>query len=207
MKNFKKVLAVLTAVSAMAASTSAFAANVPTVTGDVTATYAADDSGAYKLNVTKPTAANTDASNNGGDMTLLVLKEGTTDDILYIDQGTTDFTGLGLKTIPVTVGEDVVETEVIDIETTGDGHVIKVGYYDADGNFMIAKGYLTVAAEKPAGKQITIVWGDVNADGAVSVLDVSAVGNRNVGGQTDFTDEAGNTFTIGEEYTITVEAE
>jgi len=170
MKNLKKVLAVLTAVSAFAASTSVFAANVPTATGtgfDVS--YEADESGAYKLNVSKPAAANTDADNNGGDMTLLVLKEDTEDDILYIDQGTTDFTGLGLKTIPVTDAEtgDVVETEVIDIETVDEGHVIKVGYYDADGHFAIALGYLTIAAEQGEDPVVYVEWKYGNRTGTL----------------------------------------
>jgi hypothetical protein len=161
MKNLKKVLAVMTAVTAMAASTSAFAANIAEVKGGVTGTYAEG-----KLSVTTPAAADT----TKGDMTLLVLTEGALADeavadgeILYIDQGTAGFAGLGLK------------TDVLGAVTAADGHIIKVGYYDADGNFAIAQGYIKVSEDKPAVEYINLQLGDcADLNGTVDVSDVTA---------------------------------
>lgn len=184
MKNFKKVLAVLTAVSAMAAQASAFAANEAAVSGGVAGTYAANEDGAYKLSVTTPAAAKA-----GKDMTLLVLTEGAlTDDlatenvdesavadteILYIDQGiagTDNFADLGLK------------NEIINAVTTT-GHIVKVGYYDADGNFAIAEGTIAVTAiaDEPKVKTFKVVWGDTTGDNKVDGLDSVAVLKSTVG--------------------------
>lgn len=170
MKNFKKVLAVLTAVSAMAATTSAFAANVAEVTG-LTGTYAvpADSAAAVnKLSVTVPTAATA-----GKDVTLLVLTEGALADetvadseILYIDQGIageTEFADLGLK------------TDVISDVTTDAGHIIKIGYYDENGDFAIALGNIVVTEDVPDVEYITLQLGDCSdLGGVVNVADVTA---------------------------------
>ena len=182
MKNLKKVLAVLTAVSAMAAQVSAFAANEATVSGDITGTYAANEEGTYKLTVTTPTAAKADT-----DMTLLVLDEDANPeaiadgDILYIDQGivgTDNFANLGLK------------DEIINTETTT-GHIIKVGYYDAEGNFAIAEGTIAVVAATPDTITVEFKVGDVNKADGVNSTDANYIlswltgGSASVGGDYD----------------------
>lgn len=190
MKNFKKVLAVMTAVSAMAATTSAFAANEAAVTGGVTGTYAANEAGAYKLTVATPATAKT-----GEDMTLLVLTEGALTDeavadseILYIDQGiagTDNFAGLGLK------------NEIINAVTTT-GHIIKIGYYDADGEFAIAEGTIAVTAD---AKTLTFAWGDTTLDGSIDASDALATFYYGAGDVRTYSQaDSEDSYTVGETY-------
>ena len=46
------------------------------------------------------------------------------------------------------------------------------------------------------------IIGDVNADGVVSVSDSAVITKRLIGGETEFTDEDGNAFKLGESFTI-----
>ncbi len=187
MKNVKKVLAVMTAAASLMMSGSALAANQVSFTAGSTSTgfngsYA---DGKFTVSATPTVAA-------GTEMTLLILREGTNlndiknADILYIDQateGTTGaFSGMGLAT-------DIAE-EV----TTGDGHLVRLGYYYDDTTsrkFGIAEGRLKVSA---AGG-VKVLWGDVTGNGEVDASDASAIVTALLGGN-----KVHGERTIGTEY-------
>ena len=158
MRNFKKVMALAISAAALATSVSAFAELDYAVDG-LTGAY---DAATNSLSLTVDGAA--------GDKTVLVLANGvaaadaTGDDILYINQYTADetaYAAMGLKgTDALPAGE----------------YAIKIGYTDANGDFAIADGKIVVTektVDEP--KYITVLWGDIDGDTEITVLDASAV--------------------------------
>ena len=181
MRNFKKVMALAISAAALATSVSAFAELEYNVEGLTGAYEAATNS----LSLTVDGAA--------GDKTVLVLANGvaaadaTGDDILYINQYTADetaYAAMGLKgTDALPAGE----------------YAIKIGYTDANGDFAIADGKIVVTektVDEP--KYITVLWGDVDSNGAVTGLDAAKIFNVVLGGTED------TTYTIGTEVQIPV---
>ena len=214
MKNMKKVLAVMTAVSAMAASTSAFAATTVGETDAssiITFTQAAYTEGVLSTG----NSIAVDAMPAGivdGEVTLLVLDYATVetavadDDILYIDQGTYEnstnpFAGkaLGLKVSDIVAAAeaqfatDSAADETLETKTYS--YPVKLGYYDAD-DFAIATASIDVTVAKDASGEtgVTVLWGDVNKSGDVTVTDASAIVNALLGGTKTYGD-----FTIDKE--------
>ncbi len=175
MKNFKKVLAVMTAVASLCMSATAFAAEGSVSSSqDLAGTY---DVATNVLNITNNNNVLADS-----ETTILVLTGELTDDeaanvtegkIMYINQQNTttdgkNFTGMGLK---LPAGS----------ETLGVGsYPVKVGCYNATtGGFEIKIATLEVT-DGASGKTVKIVFGDVNngeytgtADKDMSYVDAS----------------------------------
>lgn len=204
MKNFKKALAILTAVSSFAASSSAFAA--VSVSDSSFASYANG-----KLSVIVPTGVK-----SGTEMTLVVLKEGaevaktdndgqptgeytytvTDSNILYIDQqtqGTTGaFQGMGMK-----------DANFESTTTSGNGHIVRLGYYDDAGEFQIAKAYVTVGSD---AKTVKMVYGNIDCDAetklnaadCIAVLRATVDTDKVFGATTTF-----DGFKLGQSYKTT----
>ena len=181
MKNMKKVLAVMTAVSAMAASTSAFAAPIA-VDFDVAnfdATYDVETN-KFAVTLTDYTAAE--------DMTLLILDKDVADEanvqdgeIRYIDQGKA-FANAGLKL-------DELATQL-----APGSYPVKLGYDDGD-SFEIAEATLVIP-EPSSGDEpiiVKVLWGDVDLDGSADTMDATRILDAFAGGtstfpQTDYKD-------------------
>ncbi len=193
MKNFKKVLAVMTAAASLVMSTSALAADNEVAFNASTDTYSTGLAGSYAEG--KFTVSGTPTVSAGTEMTLLILKEGTdeanvtNDDILYIDQVTEGtegaFTGMGLK------------TDIALAVTEADGHIVKLGYKDSTGTFRIAEGNILVTAATEEDTGITVLWGDIDVSGKVDVTDASVIVDKLLGGTSKYGD-----FTIGENATV-----
>ena len=158
MKNFKKVLAVMTAVASLCMSATAFAAEGSVSSSqDLAGTY---DVATNVLNITNNNNVLADS-----ETTILVLTSELTDDeaanvtegkIMYINQQNTttdgkNFTDMGLK---LPTGS----------ETLGVGsYPVKVGCYNATtGGFEIKNATLEVT-DGTSGKTVKIVFGDVNS--------------------------------------------
>ena len=150
------------------------------------------------------TYSETITAKDGTQMTVVVFKKVDTAEtvsntnIEYINQDTANaslYAGMKTKNDLLAVDEDGSATYAGD-------YIIRVGYYDAEGTWQLAQGSFTVDT-KTVDDKVTIVWGDVNADGSVSVSDASAITNRAIGGQTTFTGTNGESFTIGDEYSVT----
>jgi len=176
MKNLRKVFAMVTALSAICMSASAFAATTATgafdkaaVTGDYSGIAAEDGSNTVVATV------DTTLAQTGTQMTFIVLDADAVEeslaagDILYIDQkelkaGDNSFTG-AINLDRVTGAEG----------TLPDGsYVIKLGFTDANGDFQIAKATMVVATGSE-GTTIEILWGDVNQDGVFNVNDAAKI--------------------------------
>ncbi len=205
MKNIKKVLAVMTAVSAFAASTSAFAETTYKATAGVESTedlftYAQAE---YNEEGTL-TAGNSITVKDvpdgalSGEMTLLVLDHDAVltnvadGDILYIDQGTyTAASGETAATNPEFVGKALglkVDDLLKAVDTTKAGvysYPVKVGYYttpteeDPDG-FAIADGNIVITVSEVQGeekKTVTVVWGNIDGDaeGKITTSDAADI--------------------------------
>ena len=214
MKNLKKALAAVIALSVMSWSCAAFA--------DVSATGAfsggnnavtADYSEIGDNTVTA--TVDTTLANVGTEMTFLILDDGTNvasineADILYIDQktlaaGNNSFTGvINLARIDGGTGAEALPAGT---------YPIRVGYYYTDSvsgeqTFGIAAANMVVSyssEEEPA--TVTIVWGDIDGNGAVAGLDVSAVLLGSVGNYKECTLGSIN-VTVGNECSLIVPTE
>ena len=190
MKNFKKVLAVMTAVASLCMSATAFAAEGSVSSSqDLAGTY---DVATNVLNITNNNNVLADS-----ETTILVLTGELTDDeaanvtegkIMYINQQNTttdgkNFTGMGLK---LPAGS----------ETLGVGsYPVKVGCYNATtGGFEIKNATLEVTN---GGTTVKIMWGDIDLSGTVNVNDAGKIMNSLIGGTKQYGD-----FTIGVETEI-----
>ena len=194
MKNFKKVLAVMTAVASLCMSATAFAAAEGSVSSsqDLAGTY---DVATNVLNIT-----NNNAVLDDSETTILVLTSELTDDeaanvtegkIMYINQQNTktdgkNFTDMGLK---LPTGS----------ETLGVGsYPVKVGCYNATtGDFEIKNATLEVTDAGSGEKSFNIQWGEVDGNGTATVADAAAILTAKGGGTKTFTDADGRTFTWG----------
>ena len=213
MKNLRKALAAVLALTVMSVSATAFAEVSATGAfsggnGAVTADYSEIAQNKVKATV------DTTLATTGTQMTFLVLDDGTDvtnigeSDILYIDQkeltaGGNTFTGvINLARVG---GAAVDATEL-----PAGSYPIRVGYYyDNDGvqTFGLASATMVVTAggeDEPV--TITIIWGDVDGDGLVAGLDVSTVLLGSVGINSDCT--LGDiSVTIGDECKLIVPEE
>lgn len=203
MKNFKKVLAVMTAAASLCMSATAFAATEGTV-------LPVDESklaGTYDLENSVLNITNGNEVLENSETTILVLSaeftadeltntdstselaKSATDKIMYINQQNTttdgkNFTGMGLK-LPAGA------------EKLGVGeYPIKVGYYDkTSGEFGIKIATLKVAEAGSGEKSFTIQWGEVNGDGVATSADATAILVANAGKEITFTDKNGVSHT------------
>ena len=186
MKNFKKVLAVMTAVASLCMSATAFAAE-----GSVSSSQ--DLAGTYDVANNILNITNNNAVLANSETTILVLTGELTDDeaanvtegkIMYINQQNTttdgkNFTDMGLK---LPTGS----------ETLGVGsYPVKVGCYNATtGDFEIKNATLEVT---DGGTTVKIIWGDIDLSGTVNVNDAGKIMNSLIGGTKQYGD-----YTIGE---------
>ena len=205
MKNLRKALAAVIALTVMSVSASAFA--------EISATGAFDDGGRGAVtanydNIASNTVVatvDTTKATTGTQMTFLVLDNGTdvTDidegDILYIDQkeltaGSNSFTGvINLARVS---GAAVGATEL-----PAGSYPIRVGYYyDNNGvqTFGLASATMVVE-EASSGTTVTIVWGDINMNGSVDPMDALAALQGAVGTYKTYGD-----YTVGSEVEITI---
>jgi hypothetical protein len=181
MKNLKKMLAVVTAISAMFASVSAFAqTNLSDCDTGISGSCTGED-GANPV----VTAAVDSSIVDGGEMTFLVLNKDVNplttdvaaDDILYIDQQSstagTSFTG------PINL--DRVDD---DLTALPEGtYYVRIGYNSkTTGEFAIANAKLVIESAGPSGTTVTILWGDVDQSGSVNVNDSTKLLNWIIGG-------------------------
>jgi len=170
MKNLRKVLATITAISAICMSASAFAET--TVTGAFDkAAVTGDYSQVVSANTVTATV-DTSLATTGTQMTFVIMDADANElnlaaaDILYIDQkelnaGSNSFTGV-INTARITGATD---------STIPDGsYIIKLGYTDGNGDFQIAKAVMVVATTS-AGTTVTLLWGDINLDTYVNASD------------------------------------
>lgn len=160
MKNFKKVLAVMTAVASLCMSATAFAAEGSVSSSqNLAGTY---DVATNVLNITNNNDVLADS-----ETTILVLTSELTDDeaanvtegkIMYINQQNTttdgkNFTGMGLK-LPT-------GSETLAVGT----YPVKVGCYNATTRgFEIKNATLEVTDDASGEKTITVRLGDFNGD-------------------------------------------
>ena len=178
MKNFKKVLAVMTAAASLCMSATAFAA-----TGTVESSQGLTGTFNMETSVLDITNGNDVLANS--ETTILVLTADieanedtnvTEGKIMYINQQNTkdgkDFTGMGLK-LPA------------DLKTLAVGtYPIKVGCYNATtGAFEIKLANLVVSDSTTPGeeKTITIKLGDFNGDKMFTGIDVSYALRASIG--------------------------
>lgn len=174
MKNLRKVLATITAISAICMSASAFAET--TVTGAFDkAAVTGDYSQVVSANTVTATV-NTSLATTGTQMTFVIMDADANElnlaaaDILYIDQkeltaGSNSFTGV-INPARITGATD---------STIPDGsYIIKLGYTDGNGDFQIAKATMVVETTS-AGQTVTVRWGDITLDGAIDGSDSLAV--------------------------------
>jgi hypothetical protein len=206
MKNLKKMLAVVTAVSAMAVSAPAFAAvsgDFTSANGAVTADYSAFDQNKVRATVDVSKAV------VGKEMSFVVLDNDVTgskitsgtivaDDILYIDQ---DTLGSSNYTFEANINLALVNGAESDATAIPAGsYPIRLGYYyDVNGTptFAIAEATMVVE-EDDSEKTITFIWGDVNANGAANGADATALVNAIAGGTSTWTKTVdGVTYTFG----------
>ncbi len=187
-KRFKALAAICA--SAMLLSTSAFAANTPTVSNvnSIHKDFAVSFDSSNKLTVTAPTAAIDEEQ-----MTLLVLDAEADpaaideSDILYINQQAVedgDFEAVGL-----------ISTWLDKATAAGKTHTVKLGYYwdnDADAStapvFAIATAAVTVSGD---AQTMTVAYGNVNGDANVNSSDASLILQKAAGKITGFTDQDG----------------
>lgn len=180
MKNLKKALAAVIALSVMSWSCAAFA--------DVSATGAfsggnnAVTADYSEIGDNKVTATvDTTLANVGTEMTFLILDDGTNvasineADILYIDQktlaaGSNSFTGvINLARIDGGTGAEALPAGT---------YPIRVGYYYTDSvsgeqTFGIAAANMVVSYSSEA-PTITVTWGDITLDSEIDVADALA---------------------------------
>lgn len=189
MRNFKKILAVMTAVASLCASASAFAAASVTSTDNITGTYA---SGVLEV---KNNATSLDTAKES---TILVLTEDvetvTEDKIMYIDQqnGSAEFKKMGLK-----FSGD---------ELAAGTYPIRIGYYDTNGKFGIAKASLVVTADGDK-KAVTIKLGDFNGDATVDLTDLTFMMRACINKMDETTLRANDQATDAETLKVNMEAE
>ena len=198
MKNLRKALAAVLALTVMSVSATAFAEVSATGSFDkaaVTADYS--EIAQNKVTATVATASAT----TGTQMTFLILDDGTdvTDieeaDILYIDQkelanGSNWFTGvINLARVNGGVGA---------AELPEGSYPIRLGYTDSTGEFAIAAATMVVA-EASLGTTITIVWGDITGDSVIDSDDALAALLKYVGNSPQYT-VAGQTATVGAQF-------
>jgi hypothetical protein len=218
MKNLRKALAAVIGLSVMAMSVSAFAE--VTASGEFTSVNGAVSADYTEIDQNKVSATvDTTKALTGTEMTYLILNNNVTDsailagsivegDILYIDQKTL---GAGNNTFTGAINLSRVNGYTSGDELPVGSYPIRVGYYyDNAGveTFAIATATMVVAesSEDPGVTTITIVWGDVDGNGAVAGLDVSAVLLGSVGINNDcvISDEENSvTVAINDEVEIT----
>ena len=192
MKNLKKVLAVVTAISAMLASVPAFAALDLNEKDAVIDTFTCTGADTTSPSVTAGVAAN---AVDGGEMTFLILNDGAVvqdiqeEDILYIDQHTvsddgTSFTGvINLAR----VGENLSALPVGE-------YPVRIGYNSkATGAFAIAAATLKVE-EDSTGRVVSFILGDVNGADGCNLADANYIIARLSGASAS----VGGVYSIGQ---------
>jgi len=181
MKNLKKALAAVMALSVMSWSCAAFAE--VSATGAFSGGNGAVSADYSEIGDNKVTATvDTSLANVGTEMTFLILDDGTNvasineADILYIDQqtltaGNNSFTGvINLARIDGGTGAEALPAG---------SYPIRVGYYyDDNGEQTFGLAAATMVVSYESGEEqatIKVLWGDVDGNGAIAALDVSAV--------------------------------
>ena len=174
MKNLKKMLAVVTAISTMLVSVPAFAALDLSEKDAVIDTFTCTGEDTTSPSVTASVAA---SAVDGGEMTFLILNDGAVvqsiqaEDILYINQHTVSTDGTSF-------------TGVINLDRVGDNltalpvgeYPVRIGYNSkTTGEFAIAEATLKVEEDSAGGTTITIVWGDVNNDESADATDAADI--------------------------------
>jgi hypothetical protein len=217
MKNLRRALAAVIALTVMSVSASAFAEVSATgaFSGGNSAVTA--DYSEIAQNKVKATVDTTLAT-TGTQMTFLVLDDGTDvtnigeSDILYIDQkeltvGGNTFTGvINLARVS---GAAVDATEL-----PAGSYPIRVGYYYDDNGeqtFGLAAATMVVTAGS-TGNTVTITWGDITVDNVVDISDAMAALYYAAGTARSYPAAAtetfeANQFTVGSDVDITVAAE
>ena len=176
MKNLRKVMATLAALSVMCMSASAFADT--TVTGAFDKAAVTGDYTNVVANKEVTVTVDTTGATTGTQMTFIILDADANElslaaeDILYIDQkeltaSQNSFTGV-INTARITGAEGDIP----------DGsYLIKLGYTDANGDFGIAKATMVVETGS-SGRTVKFVFGDINGGeytGAQTETDTSVV--------------------------------
>jgi len=186
MKNLRKAFAMVTALSAICMSASAFASTLTFDDAAVTGSF--DDANTVTASV------DTTAATLGTQMTFIILDADANElnlaaeDILYIDQkeltaSSYTFTGV------INAGRITGATD----STIPDGsYPVKLGYTDDNGDFGIAEATLVVSSSG-GETTIEILWGDVNQDGVFNANDAGKIVVGLTGGSTTCGD-----YTLGE---------
>jgi uncharacterized protein YkvS len=200
MKNLRKALAAVMALAVMSVSATAFAATSISFTEGAAPSAAV--SGSYDDANTITATVDTSEATTGTQMTFLILDNGTDvadieeSDILYIDQkelanDSNSFTGV--------INFARVNGAAVDATALPEGsYPIRLGYTDSLGVFTIASATLVVEAGSEEPATITIVWGDVNGNGAANVGDATEVVDGVTGATTTWTKEIdGVEYTFG----------
>lgn len=203
MKNLKKMLAVVTAISTMLVSVPAFAALDLSEKDAVIDTFTCTGEDTTSPSVTASIAA---SAVDGGEMTFLILNDGAVvqsiqaEDILYINQHTVSTDGTSF-------------TGVINLDRVGDNltalpvgeYPVRIGYNSkTTGEFAIAEATLKVEEDSAGGTTIEFIWGDVNASGAVTLADSADI----LGIFTGYPAKVGTSeYSIGQLVSIEVPAE
>ena len=195
MKNLRKALAAVMALAVMSVSATAFADTAISFTGGAV-------SGSYEDANTITATVTTSSATTGTQMTFLILDNGTDvadieeSDILYIDQkelanDSNSFTGV--------INFARVNDAAVDATALPEGsYPIRLGYTDSLGVFTIASATLVVEAGNDEPATITIVWGDVNGNGAANIGDATDVVDGITGATTSWTKEIdGVEYTFG----------
>ena len=198
MKNLKKMLAVVTAISAMLASVPAFAALDLSEKDAVIDTFTCTGEDTTSPSVTASVAA---SAVDGGEMTFLILNDGAVvqsiqaEDILYINQHTVSTDGTSF-------------TGVINLDRVGDNltalpvgeYPVRIGYNSkTTGEFAIAEATLKVEEDSAGGTTITIKWGDTTGDNSIDSEDALAVLLYYVGTANKYT-VSGQEATVGSDF-------
>lgn len=170
MKNLRKALAAVLALSVISVSGSALAATGCTLTGDGATFDATYDSEANSLTAEVLTGATI-----GEQMTFVILDQGAdekaeieADDILYIDQK--ELTAYGDSFTGVINLARVAGA----VDSMPEGsYPVRLGYMTASG-FKIASGDLVIE-NTPVGLTAEIIWGDINGDGYITPGDATEI--------------------------------
>ena len=195
MKNLRKALAAVLALSVISVSGSALAETGCTLTGDLATFDATYDSEANSLTAEVLTGATI-----GEQMTFVILDQGAdekaeieADDILYIDQKELtaygdSFTGV-INLARVNGATDAMP----------DGsYPVRLGYMTASG-FKMATGDLVIEST-PSGVTATIIWGDINCDGFITPGDATEILYKTIDMPNELTAKDKDKKTLGTVY-------
>ena len=190
MKNFKRLVAgTIAAAMALALSVSAFAAEATITATSTDTTYFNEYAGgALKLKE--------GALTQEGQLTIVVIdkaKENDTltgDDLYYINQGTKGetfwTTGMGTK---------VDLTTLVNEETTSKEFIVRIGGTNVTEGVIQIPMTVTYNAGTPDTPKVSFIWGDVDGNESIGVLDAAAVITGFLGGTTEgLPYEVGNTI-------------